>query len=399
MSDKTGLAAWEEVVGEKMPGLSKPQATLLAMWSFGIVVTQSCSLNTVSTFLSLLLKVKEKSMRQRMREWYKESEAKKGEKRCEVDGTGCFVPLIQWILSWWSPDEKRIALAMDASSLGKRFVVLAISIVYRGCAIPVAWIVLKEGEKGEWRSHWEALFNHLQKAIPSDWTVIVLADRGLYASWLYKSIKKNGWHPFLRINHTYGTFSQPGKNQFLPLKTALPKKGTYWSGRVTCFKTNSIDCTLLACWDEVHSDPWLILTDLPPTQADVFWYGLRPWIECGFKQTKRSGWQWQHTRMTDPRRATRLWLAIALATLWVVSVGGEAEDSLPASSFDLLPLAHIARTFSPNPAFIRSLSCFRRGILVILVALIAQQPLPLGCFRPLPWPSLDVNRLSLALSP
>ena len=76
------------------------------------------------------------------------------------------------------------------------------------------------------------------------------------------------------------------------------------------------------------------------TKADVFWYGLRAWIECGFKQTKRAGWQWHQTRMADPQRATRLWLALAVATLWVVSVGGEAEDNLPVSSFEALPMTH-----------------------------------------------------------
>ena len=32
-------------------------------------------------------------------------------------------------------------------------------------------------------------------------TVLVLADRGLYARWLYHRIRRLGWHPFLRINH------------------------------------------------------------------------------------------------------------------------------------------------------------------------------------------------------
>ncbi len=76
---------------------------------------------------------------------------------------------------------------------------------------------------------------------------------------------------------------------------------------------------------------------LGPTQANVFWYGLRPWIECGFKQTKRAGWGWHQTRMTDPERTTRHWVAIAVATLWGVSVGGEAEANLPPSSFAASP--------------------------------------------------------------
>ena len=59
--------------------------------------------------------------------------------------------------------------------------------------------------------------------------------------------------------------------------------------------------------------------------ADAAWYGLRVWIEQGFKLIKRGGWQWQRTRMTDPERAERLWLAVAVATLWLVSVGGETK--------------------------------------------------------------------------
>ena len=59
---------------------------------------------------------------------------------------------------------------------------------------------------------------------------------------------------------------------------------------------------------------------------------LRAWIEQGFKITKRAGWQWQRTHMTKPERAARLWLAVAVATLWLLSVGGEAEETIPAST-------------------------------------------------------------------
>ena len=63
---------------------------------------------------------------------------------------------------------------------------------------------------------------------------------------------------------------------------------------------------MLAYWSEGHRDPWLVLTDLSPEVADACWYGLRAWIEPGFKKIKRGGWQWHATRMTDPRRAERL---------------------------------------------------------------------------------------------
>jgi hypothetical protein len=383
MSKETGIEGWQEKVWEKRPNLSKPQGVVLALWSFGMVLTQSCGLTTVAGFIAGLQGKKEGSVRQRLREWYMGAEEKKGVDREELDVTLCFNGLVLWVLSWWSSAEKRLALVMDASSLGERFVVLAISIVYRGCAIPVAWVIVKAAAPGSWQPHWERLFSHLQGTVPADWLVIVLADRGLYADWLSRLIQKSGWHPFLRMNKG-GTFCKAGSSQFLPLALAVPQKGS-WSGRVTCFKSNPLVCTLLACWDDGHKDPWLIVTDLAPHQADVGWYSLRSWIECGFKQTKRAGWQWQATKMTDPERATRLWLAMALATLWVVSVGGAAEDNLPASSFDDLPPAHIARRTTKR-AQPRLLGCFRRGILAILIALLQAQPLPFGSFSPCPWP-------------
>src|SRR5262249_19563034 len=96
-------------------------------------------------------------------------------------------------------------------------------------------------------------------------------------------------------------------------------------------------CTLLAQWEVGYRDPWLIVTDLPPSQAQAAWYGIRSWIEAGFKDLKRGGWHWQQTAMTDPARAERLWLVLAVATLWVVSVGGQPGAALPPSGFQPLP--------------------------------------------------------------
>ncbi|WP_392477319.1 hypothetical protein [Nostoc sp. C110] len=125
-----------------MPNLTKPQAVVLAMWSFGIVMTQSSGLTTVSVFLAELLGKKENTVRQQLREWYRDAEDKTKTGRTSLDITTCFSPLLCWILSLWPQNEKRLALAADASTLSDRFTVLAISIVYRGCGIPIAWKIV-----------------------------------------------------------------------------------------------------------------------------------------------------------------------------------------------------------------------------------------------------------------
>ena len=97
---------------------------------------------------------------------------------------------------------------------------------------------------------------------------------------------------------------------------------------------------------------------------------MRTWIEGGFKDTKRGGWGWHQTKMVDPERPRRLWLAIAVATLWAVSVGGEVDANLPVSSLEALPQTHVARRTATRRSRPRMVSCFAHGIITIVGRLI-----------------------------
>lgn len=389
MSCQERVYQWTEIVHRQMPGLSKPQVRLLALWSFGIVLTQSCSLSAVTQCLALGLRQHPNTVRQRLREWCYDAAAKKGGHRVTLPVTACFAPLLRWVLAW-SPGTQ-LALALDASSLEDRFVVLALSVVIRGCAVPVAWAVLPANKPKAWKPEWIKLLTAVQGVTPPSSTVIVLADRGLYARWLYQKIVSLGWHPFLRVNRG-GTF-RPDGSASLPM-TAWCPKGFQWSGAGVAFRRadRRLACTLLIRWEIAHTDPWLILTDLAPTEADPAWYALRAWIEVSFKLTKRGGWQWQRTRMTDPDRAARLWLAMAVATLWVLAVGGEddAQSMGDPSSVTDEPLLVL-----PHPRPTRSVGAARLGLWSILIALLSAAPLPVGSFRPAPWPT----RRSLPTAP
>lgn len=78
---------WVRIVTTKMANLSKPQSVVLAMGRFrGMVITGSCGLSTVSVFLAALLGKKENTVRQQLKEWYKDSKGKKGSQRKELKG-------------------------------------------------------------------------------------------------------------------------------------------------------------------------------------------------------------------------------------------------------------------------------------------------------------------------
>src|SRR5262249_46304852 len=113
----------------------------------------------------------------------------------------------------------------------------------------------------------------------------------------------------------------------------------------------------------------------------------------------RAGWQWQRTHMTKPERAARLWLTVAVATLWLLSVGGEAEGTIPASTVPdvtvLLPTPPRTRRATPLPPG----SVLRPGWDLHPVALLDQAPLPLGRFVPEPWPAVPVPEAATPARP
>ena len=388
MSRHEGLSAWTLTVSNHMPHLSKPQVTVLAMWSYGIAITRSCGRTTVATFLALLLQQKATTMEQRLREWGYDATDKRGIHRRELDVTTCFAPLLIWIVSLWTTTS--IALALDATSLGDRFVALTVSVVIRGCAIPVAWSICQAQQKGSWRRVWLRLLRQLRPAIPADWVVLVLTDRGLYGRWLFRRIVRLGWHPFMRINRA-AKFQPSGQPRWFWLSELVGQVGATWYGRGIAFKSSSsgrLACVLIAWWGEGHDEPWFILTDLPPEACQASWYGLRAWCEQGFKCTKRGGWQWQYTRMSDPTRAARLWLALAIATLWVVSVGSDLEVGPSAEQTELPDLRSILG-IAAHRARPRRTRTFRLGCLWLLVQHITHHCLPMPQrLAPEPWPEL-----------
>ena len=203
MSRHPELNQWIGIVCSHFPRLSKPLATGLALWSFGMIVARSCGLTAVAGILAPLLGQQLNTVRERLRDTYREADAKAGPCRSELEVTECWAPWLAWVLKGWSGQQ--LAIAIDATTLGQRFVVLAISVVYRGCAVPVAWKILWATEKHPWQPEWLALLERFRDVVPAGWMVIVLADRGLYAKWLFQAIRALGWHPLLRVNQQ-GTF-------------------------------------------------------------------------------------------------------------------------------------------------------------------------------------------------
>jgi Transposase DDE domain len=328
---RRALSRWAALLRQRFPILSAPQVFGLALWSIGIVLAHAASLHAVVLALARWLPWNELSLLKRLQEWYLEAAAKKGSgtgqtgvHRRDWDPRTTSAYLVRWILEDW-PD-RRLVLALAPTTIGDRFTVLALSVLYRSCAVPVMWTVLPGNEPGAWEPHWERMLRELASSVEPGWQVLVLTDRGMYSPRLFHCLVGLGWHPFLRIR-AQGFYRRVGSQKWLDLShLRLPRNQTRaWHCDVFKDEEGRLKCTLVGYAGEGHAEPWLIVTDLTPEVAQASWYGLRGWIEQGFQRVKSGGWHLPRTRISSCERLERLWLAVAVATLWVLEVGGEAE--------------------------------------------------------------------------
>jgi hypothetical protein len=381
MSRHPQVYAWSQELTSRLPSLNSALAGVLAVWSVGMILARCCGLDSVATQAAALLGQSFDTVRQRLREFYQEAGAKRGTKRKDFAVRTCFAPLLGWVLSFWS--DKRLALALDVTNLGSRFHVLCVSVLYGGIGIPVAWKILVGNQAEAWHPHWCELLQSLQAAIDPEWQVVVLSDRGLESPRLFAAIVGLRWHPLMRVK-AGGKFRPDGWHGWYWMNDLLRQPGQRFAMAGAAYKREPTPCTLLACWDEGHAEPWLLLSDLPPSAANPCWYAWRAWIEQGFKVTKSAGLNWQRTRMTQADRAERQFLAIAVTILWLVAVGAEVERQAEVETIG--PLR--SRPAQPRIAAgrVRRVRLFARGAAAVLAALINHTCLPHGRLFHQCWP-------------
>jgi hypothetical protein len=372
----------ETTIERSLPCLTAAQQRGLGWWVRGTILAGSACQNAVITALCTTTREWD-TVRQYLREWLYDGADKATPCATQVEVRACFVPLLRWVLTLWEGND--LALAVDATAHGTAVTALVVSVLYRGTAIPVAWVILRGTTKGAWMPEILRLLRQLRPAVSSEMTVLVLADRGLWSPRLWKRIKDLGWHALLRLTGSITFAPCGGPRQ--PARHLVPGPGHAWVGTGVAFTGQRRRAgTLIVVWVTGQQDPWLLLTDLRPRQVGIAWYGLRMWIELGFKALKGLGWQWDKTRRTDPDRVARHWLILAVATLWVLATATRIEDAalltLPPALLHQPPTRPCWRP----PGVTRTVSLICQGITELRRQLLRGRLWQRCWLRPEPWP-------------
>ena len=115
MSCHPRVTEWTTIIHAHLPHLSKPQATVLALWSLGMVLARSCALTAVSLFLATGWSASQHGA-PTVAGVVLRSERQTRAARQELAVETCFAPLLAWVVSRW--EGTQLALAVDATTLG-----------------------------------------------------------------------------------------------------------------------------------------------------------------------------------------------------------------------------------------------------------------------------------------
>ena len=310
-----------QAIQHHMPHLRASQQKGLSLWVCGAILAGSACQSAVATALSFVAGFN--TMRQYLREWLYDGADRSNPCVRQVEVNACFAPLMRWVQSFWRSDS--LALAIDPTMKADRISAIVISVVYRSCAIPIAWSILPANKPGGWVEPIVEMLRTVSEAVPKGMMVVVMCDRGLRSPRLWDQIRSVGFHPYVRqsINTV---FCPDGGTR---VRMLVPGPGYAYVGSGTAFRApgKRRRGTMIVIWDKQQAAPWIVMTDLSTDSAGVCWYGLRFWIEVGFRALKSVGFMWDKTRREDSDRVSRHWLVLSVATLWTLAYGSRVEDA------------------------------------------------------------------------
>ncbi len=91
---QAGCDHWRRTLTTHLPHVSKPQAMVLALGRFGMVLARSCALSAVRSLLAAGRQRNEQTVRQRWRAWYDDTRRTRGPTRQALRVATCWAPLL-----------------------------------------------------------------------------------------------------------------------------------------------------------------------------------------------------------------------------------------------------------------------------------------------------------------
>lgn len=311
------LYQWSEMIDKAFPQLGRWQKLTLALFSYGVVLAHSCTLSVVSR--QVTGKAENGGLERRLQRWLANERIRMSQ---------VFDCWIRWVLALWG--QAPLLVLVDETKLSNHVAVMMVGVAYQTSAIPLIWRAYDPQdypEEGQ-VALLNGLLDHLRGLIPAHQPLLLLADRGLGTSPNWQThLTNSGWSYLLRVQRS--TRMRMDNQPPQPLWHRVGY-GQRWTGRAQVFKKAGWQWKwVYVVWEVGYSQPWCLVSD--QSEIDPMLYGIRFHHECGFRDLKSDGFNWQRSRVWLPSHVERLLLVLALATLWALTEGTKVIHLYPLS--------------------------------------------------------------------
>jgi hypothetical protein len=328
------LYQWSEEIASHLGSLNTWQVANVAVFSQGVIEAESCQQQQIARRVACGERVE--SAARRLRRF--------------VDNVtfplaDFFEEWTRWIVSGLPQGE--IYLLVDETKLGDRIGAMVVGVAWEGRCIPLAWRCYKANsaqaypEEGQVKLI-EEMLKTVQRGIPAEQTVIVLADRGIGTSPdLCRAVEGLGWLYLFRVTKHSKICTEVGDFAI----AATVQEGEVWAASGRVFKKRGrVPAHARAIWAVGYDEPWALVTNCEALTGHE--YAQRNWQEQSFRDLKSGGWQWGASRIRHPDHMERLLVVLVVAYAWILALGGRAVQAGRAHSLQRHPDGQVRRHWS-----------------------------------------------------
>ena len=236
-----------------------------------------------------------------------------------IDPKEWYKPLILSVLKDW-PSDSKLYIALDTTALTP-FVLIRVSLIYRGRAIPLAWRALRFPSTRVSFAEYQPILDQVYALIAEGMVVILLADRGFVDEELLTYVRTHRWHIRLRLKGNT-IVHLPHRNPCQVRELCPPLGHASFFHNIALLGTAISPLHLaVALPEDRPDDPWYVVSDEPTDLRTLDEYGLRFDIEEAFLDEKSGGFQLESSELATTDAIERLVLILAIATIHFTSIG------------------------------------------------------------------------------
>ena len=236
--------------------------------------------------------------------------------------------------------RQRVQLLIDRVLLRDQHNILVVSIGFRRRSLPLVWKALTHRGSSNLQDQQELLAQAVA-LLPASVRISVHGDSEFRSQELFGWLRTQGYDALLGVDGrlwVYDTLEETDPGQALA-KRVTPLGPQIERGRTRRHRTSPVTylsrvyvlqgvrngpVTIIAWWERDDDGKVVlhaVMTNLPATARTKALGKRRMWIETVFRDWQSGGFHLDQSGIVDRERLARLLLVLAIAYLWLVSIG------------------------------------------------------------------------------